>query len=265
MFKIGEFSKLTLVSIRMLRYYDEVDLLKPTTINEESGYRLYDIEAIPKLKKIIFLRYLNFMTAEIKEALKDWSDNALIKLLKNKESEIETNIAIEAAKLEKINKAFLDIGEAFMDVHQNVTIKGLESQNVIVLRGILETPDTESILWQQLFDFIIKENIKLPKNYRNIAIFHDLEHKEQDVDVEVCIEVEKLNINQGPIIFRATEPLKTVASMMIYGPFSYNIKKGYFKLAEWLSAHPYYEILGASRQVLHKGPGNEENPENYMT
>ena len=38
----------------MLHYYDEVDLLKPTTIDEESGYRLYDIEAIPKLRKIIF-------------------------------------------------------------------------------------------------------------------------------------------------------------------------------------------------------------------
>ena len=160
------------------------------------------------------------MTAEIKEALKNWSDNALIKLLKNKESEIETNIAIKAAKLKKINKAFLDIGEAFMYVvHQNVIIKGVESQNVVALRGILETPDTESILWQQLFDFIIKENIKLPKNYRNIAIFHDLEYKEQDVAVEVCIEVEKLDINQGPISFRATEPLKIVASMMIYGPF----------------------------------------------
>ena len=238
-FKIGEFSKLTLVSIRMLRYYDEIGLLKSTAIHEESGYRLYDIEAIPRLQKIIFLRDLNFSTAEIKEAISCWSDDSLKSCLKNKEIEIKKNIAIEKEKLKKINKVFTDIEASNRAIHQNVVLKKVESQSVIYLRGILENPDTESILWQQLFDFIIKEKIQLSKNYRNIAIFHDLEYKELNVDVEVCIEVEQLEINRDIIIFRKTEPLKTVAALMIYGPFK-NIEKGCLNLAEWLYAHPIY-------------------------
>ncbi|MFQ8582560.1 MAG: MerR family DNA-binding transcriptional regulator [Holdemania massiliensis] len=39
--KIGEFSKLTQISIRMLRYYDEMGLLKPATIDPTNGYRMY--------------------------------------------------------------------------------------------------------------------------------------------------------------------------------------------------------------------------------
>ena len=196
--------------------------------------------------------------------LSSWSEETLKSYLRDKENEIKRNIAIEKDKLEKINKAVADIGASTMAIHKNVILKEVESQKVVAYRCILENPNRESLLWQQLFDFIIKENIRLPKNYRNMAIFHDLEYKEGNIDVEVCIEVEKMDVNREGIVFRETEPLKTVASMMIYGPFG-NIEKGYLKLAEWLSVHPNYKMLGTSRQVSHKGPGNEENPEKYLT
>jgi DNA-binding transcriptional MerR regulator len=44
MFKIGEFSKLTQVSIRMLRYYDEMDVFKPLIVDESTGYRMYSVD-----------------------------------------------------------------------------------------------------------------------------------------------------------------------------------------------------------------------------
>lgn len=53
--KIGEFSKLTQVSIRMLRYYDENDLLKPAQTDPFSGYRLYSVEQIPRLQRLYLL------------------------------------------------------------------------------------------------------------------------------------------------------------------------------------------------------------------
>ena len=46
MFRIGEFSKLTQVTIRMLRHYDDVGLLKPAEIDPWTGYRLYSVEQI---------------------------------------------------------------------------------------------------------------------------------------------------------------------------------------------------------------------------
>lgn len=47
MLKIGDFSKLSRVSIRMLRHYDEIGLLKPVWIDPESGYRYYAPEQLP--------------------------------------------------------------------------------------------------------------------------------------------------------------------------------------------------------------------------
>jgi DNA-binding transcriptional MerR regulator len=77
MFKIGEFSKLTQVSIRMLRYYDETGLLKPALIDKFTGYRMYSVEQLPLLHKIIFLRDTGFSGVEIAEVLSHWEQDTI--------------------------------------------------------------------------------------------------------------------------------------------------------------------------------------------
>ena len=62
---IKEVAKLTGLSIRTLRYYDEIGLLKPTACTE-AGYRLYDDEALKKLQEIMFFRELDFSLTDIK-------------------------------------------------------------------------------------------------------------------------------------------------------------------------------------------------------
>jgi len=63
---ISEVSKITGLSIRTLRYYDEIGLLKPTQFTE-SGYRLYDEKALVKLQEILFYRELDFSLQGIKD------------------------------------------------------------------------------------------------------------------------------------------------------------------------------------------------------
>lgn len=54
MFKIGEFSKLSQVSVRMLRYYDEQGLLPPAKVDQETGYRFYHVSQLSKLQKLFY-------------------------------------------------------------------------------------------------------------------------------------------------------------------------------------------------------------------
>ena len=71
MFRIGEFSKLTQVSIRMLRYYDEVGILKPAEVDKWTGHRLYSVEQIPRqIKSCIYgIGLKNTLTVQIEEIL----------------------------------------------------------------------------------------------------------------------------------------------------------------------------------------------------
>ena len=77
MFRIGEFSKLTQVSVRMLRYYDEAGLLKPAEVDRWTGHRLYSANQIPRLDRIRYLRDSGFQVSEIALAL-EMDDHALL-------------------------------------------------------------------------------------------------------------------------------------------------------------------------------------------
>lgn len=65
---VKEVSEITGLSVRTLRYYDEIGLLKPAGLTE-AGYRLYDETALEKLREIMFFRELEIPLADIKEMM----------------------------------------------------------------------------------------------------------------------------------------------------------------------------------------------------
>ena len=65
---VKDVSKITGISIRTLRYYDEIGLLKPTELTE-AGYRLYDNKAVEKLQEIMFFRELEIPLIDIKKIM----------------------------------------------------------------------------------------------------------------------------------------------------------------------------------------------------
>ena len=65
---VKEVSMITGVSIRTLRYYDEIGLLRPTELTE-TGYRLYDNKALEKLQEILFFRELEIPLIDIKKIM----------------------------------------------------------------------------------------------------------------------------------------------------------------------------------------------------
>ena len=66
---IREFAKLTGVSVRTLHFYDEIGLLKPSSVDEQNGYRFYDAYALTRMQEILFYRELDFPLKEIRMIL----------------------------------------------------------------------------------------------------------------------------------------------------------------------------------------------------
>ena len=69
MLKIGEFSKLSRVSVRMLRHYDQKGLLTPSEIDQMTGYRYYSENQLSQVFRITALKDLGFSLAAIREIL----------------------------------------------------------------------------------------------------------------------------------------------------------------------------------------------------
>ncbi|WP_367298948.1 MerR family transcriptional regulator [Hafnia alvei] len=90
-FSIGEMSKLHMISVQALRYYDKIELFKPAYVDKESNYRYYTIEQFSVLDTIKYLKYLDIPLKEIRKHLTD-SDDKILELLKRKVEFVENKI-----------------------------------------------------------------------------------------------------------------------------------------------------------------------------
>lgn len=262
MFRIGEFSKLTQVTIRMLRYYDEAGLLKPAQVDAQTGYRMYTTEQIPMLNKIIYLRDSGFNVAEIITILDNKDEQFMLQQLDNKQHEIINIIQLEKEKLKKIALAKKEMQSNKNNMYYQVVTKSIPAYQVLSLRRIIPNYYAEGVLWHALSAFAAQNQITVSNE--TFSIYHDTDYKEQDVDVELCAHVKQPGRNNGDFVYRTTTPVPIMAYTMVYGPFT-NIASAYLAFAEWLQNNSQYRMTGESRQIVHRGPWNESNPQQYLT
>ncbi|WP_244282177.1 MerR family transcriptional regulator [Maledivibacter halophilus] len=265
MLSIGDFSKLTHVSVRMLRYYDEHGLLKPAHVDKHSGYRMYSAKQVPELQKIVLLRDLNFSVVDINNLLKNWNDKFLVEQLNNKIYETEQRIRAEKKRINKIKSVINDIHKDQIDIHYNITIKSIPSYNIVSLRKKLPDYSYEGELWYELINFINREHIDIERHsYNNIAIYHDEGHVDADADVEVAFIVKKPSKNIDQFVFRELESVDQMACMMVYGSYE-KLSTAYQSFIYWLDEHNEYKMKGISRQVTIIGETDTSNPDDYLT
>lgn len=113
---VKEVSEITGISVRTLRYYDEIGLLKPTQLTD-AGYRMYDGKALERLQEIMFFRELEVPLVEIKKIM----DNADY----DKEQILRTQKALLEQKRNRLN----GIIELITDVMKGVNTMSFEAFN----------------------------------------------------------------------------------------------------------------------------------------
>jgi DNA-binding transcriptional MerR regulator/effector-binding domain-containing protein len=100
MFNIGDFARLGRVSVRMLRHYDAIGLLKPADVDESSGYRFYTAGQLRRLNRVIALKELGFTLAQVRTIVGDAVDVAELRgMLRLRRAELEAQIVADVVKL----------------------------------------------------------------------------------------------------------------------------------------------------------------------
>lgn len=260
MFKIGDFSKFSRVSVRMLRYYDENDIFKPEVVDDYTGYRYYSAGQIQQINIITRLRDYGFTVLEMGMYL-----SAPIEvrehMLKGKLAEIDQSIEHEKQKKNSIASAISNLYKEDNNMEYKVEIKSLKGMEAISLRDKIESYHHEGLLWERLGKYMGQNGIQ--SIGRCYATYHDTEYKEGEVDVEVLMEVNELNKDDGAFKFKTTQDVAKAACVLVPGEYT-NISKGFEFLGKWLEENDK-EITGLMRQVPIKGPWNEDDPKNYLT
>ena len=259
MYRIGEFSRITRLTVKALRLYHDKGVIVPSVVDGDSGYRYYSVADIEKARVVSVLKSMQCSLAEIKQLMSDYSDDAdLVDFLKSKRNLLQEELDQLTAVSFAIETIVNNETEARKMKQQSfeIEIKTIGDQIVVANR------------WHGQYEQTGREVGKLYRAAgRHVAgpainLFHDGEYREQGADVESCLPVKK------PIVGRTTSvTLKggEFATLTHRGPYD-TISRSYARLFDFINQRGAIPGL-PSREVYHKGPGMifKGNPERYLT
>ncbi len=271
MFKIGDFSKLCRVSVRMLRYYDEMGLLKPARVDNFTGYRYYSAHQLSRLNRILALRDLGLSLDQIAQILKEGLTSDQIRgMLKLKKAELRREIADGQQRLERI-ETWLE-REELMISNYNVVIKKVEPVLVAETRGVApdmeQIPSTLNTLFDRVAAYLVEQGyatapLTSADNFLPaITIYYDMEYNHQNVQLGACLPLTKPIPSGENIEVKELPALDMVASVIHNGSFS-GLGEAYKALMEWIEANQY-QVCGPNRE-LNLAYERNGDPSKYVT
>ena len=260
MFKIGDFSKLSQVSIKALRLYDRLDLLKPARVDELTGYRYYSACQLPRLHRILVFKELGFSLEQIGHLLDESiSIEQLRKMLQLKQSALQQQIATETDRMLRIETYLNQIERENTMTIANVVTKQIEPMLVASIREILPEYVAIGSLYPEIFAYLERQGAK-PGSCG--AIWHDPAYRESDIDSEAIVYLtEKISDNDRVKVYELPG-VDRMACIVHHGSYR-TITSSYNLLLKWIEENAY-QIVDASRELYIHGGAARDN-ESYIT
>jgi DNA-binding transcriptional MerR regulator len=160
MLKIGDFSKISRISVKTLRYYDEIGLLKPAHIDPNTGYRYYTYEQLPQLNRILALKDLGLTLDQITLLIdENLTTSQVESMLRLKQVEIKKQLNEENERLARVNVRLKQIEQEAMMPDYDVVIKKVNPVLIASVRDIIPTYPSQGDLWNKLETFLTENKI----------------------------------------------------------------------------------------------------------
>lgn len=239
--RIGEMAKIHGISAQTLRFYDKMDLFKPSYTDGNSGYRYYGIEQFAHLESILYLKSMGMPLKEIKTYFNNRDLNSMLSLLKERISSIENQIQLFISKKKKIESTLTlisnYIGRDIMEMCRVQDIPrrsmlffsfgngGLYEEHEMGIKKLEMALDNIDELYMNPFASVIgKEEIEKGEysNFKGISI--------------VFSDKNRCNLTTNSL------PESTYATMAFVGTYK-NIDTHFQHLIKWISDN-HYEVTG---------------------
>jgi predicted transcriptional regulator YdeE/DNA-binding transcriptional MerR regulator len=268
MLKIGEFSKLVQVSVKALRHYDRLGLLKPAWIDRFTGYRYYRLEQLPRLNRILALKDLGFSLAQVRALLRDDLPAAELRgMLRSKHAELERQVQAQQARLARVEARLRQIEREGALSEYEVVLKTVPTQTVIGMRDILPAYEWVNELAGQLRVQLGHMGLA-PETMRPLlAVYYDAEYRERNIDVEVALRLPPSFGQRAPpsarLVVHNLRGAPAMACAVHQGGYE-TLGQAYSALSAWTQANGY-RVAGPNRELYLQGAESGPDPTSYVT
>jgi DNA-binding transcriptional MerR regulator len=245
MFKIRDFAQLGQVSVKTLRFYDRMGLLKPAQVDQRTGYRYYASEQLLRLNRILTFKDLGFTLEQIVDLLDEQiSSEQMRGMFRLKQAEIQTLIESEQARLLRIEGRLRQIEAG--EIH-DVVLKSVAAQKVVSIRQSM-APAGVPLLLAELHHYLHYHEVVTTAPYW--VIWHGCEECENAVDLEVACPVAQSLPSSEQIHPRTLPAVPTMASLM-HECQPQSICSASRELADWIEANHYRMVTSQHRREIY--------------
>jgi DNA-binding transcriptional MerR regulator len=260
MLKIGDFSALAQVSIKTLRYYDEAGLLEPEWVDPENGYRYYAVRQIARLHRILALKDFGFSLEEIGRLLAEGVTAEQMRgMLLLQQAEQKKRVEEEGDRLSRLNSRIRLI-EKENDMAYEVLLKTLPQQKIASVRETIANYPAVGQLYGKVASGL---GPAMAQATVAVALWHDLEHKEKDVDAEAGFYL-KQDVAARDGVKVHDLPEVTAACTVHSGAYR-RLSEAYDALLKWV-AESGYQMEGPIRELyLQSSKPVRQDDESYVT
>jgi DNA-binding transcriptional MerR regulator/effector-binding domain-containing protein len=260
-YSIGEFSQVTGLSVKTLRFYHEKGILTPSSVDEATGYRFYEAGKIEKARVIRRLRAMEFSIEDIAAVLGDCTDEAdILNHLERQKNVLQQRIQEdrdivrslnEIIATEKAAKQLLDRGTYAVEE------KAVAAQLIAGIRMKGKYSDC-SLGFSRLGKAVGRHICG-----KALCLYYDGEYRDGDADFEACFPIRKEVTADG--ISVRTLPGGRCLALVHRGAYD-QLGRSYAKVLQ-VAGERKLKISLPTREVYLKGPGLifKGNPKNYLT
>lgn len=263
MLRIGEFARLSQISIKMLRHYDALDVLRPSQIDPESGYRFYEVSQLADAVRILALKDCGFSLEEIAQLLHTQDSASIETLLRQRLVAQRQIVETEQARLQRMHARFEQLASAENAPRYDVALK--RSEPLILVGERQSVASTAEIgLFAQTVARHLFEVHHIVSNGPLIHLYFEEEGASSEtLDLFVGTPVTSLpSAHDGLCLMRL--PGGAQMACVIYQGDYTNIQVAYAALDSWLSASGY-RTTGPAREIYHHSPFHTTDSEKYLT
>jgi predicted transcriptional regulator YdeE len=259
MLKVGDFSKLANVTVKTLRHYDQLGLLKPVWIDRYSGYRYYRLEQLPRLNRILALKDMGFSLAQIRGMLsQDLSPAALRSLFDQKQQELARRLQDEQERLQRVAERLQQIEREGRLPDVEVTLKAVPPQPVAAKRFAVSSLDELERRFSQVRaevqGWVAARGLRGRSQW--LILYHQNERRLERLDVEVAQVLEEprsLPEPASPAVKVYTLPEARRMACVLLPENRAALRSAYAALYPWTEQNRYH-IGQPIRQVLLQDP-----------
>ena len=256
MLKIGDFSKLSHLTVKALRFYEKEGLLKPASVDEWNNYRFYETSQLETAARIKSYRQLGLSIEEIKAV---FAGTDMKEILQEKIQSLMKEKHLIESRLSIIDSIMED-----REMKYQVTEK-------VIPEKIVYTAETVLKVYSDIMQWIpsvgqecleLNPGIKCTEPQYEFCEYPDGEYKETDIRVRHNEAVTTFGKENDHIRFKTLPETKVLS---IYHKGSYeNIGEAYAFLMKYAEQNGY-TAAGLARECYIDGIWNKESEEDWLT